>query len=70
MIAANGRLDQAHGVVGRALETVLREAEPDFARVNLSELRRDATFGGPKVPLNGGSNQRAQLVFVHSTHSR
>jgi hypothetical protein len=71
MVALDRRLDETGGIVRSTVETVLRETESDFARLNRGELRRDAAFGRGlrEVPVNSGTDQLAQFVLVHSTHS-
>ena len=73
MIALDRWFDETRRVTGSTIETVLAETKADFARLNRRELRRDSAFGRgfrggcSHMPLNSGTNQRAQLVVVHST---
>jgi hypothetical protein len=76
VIALDRGLDQACRVAGGTFETVLTKGNSDVLAAGVSlkltglcVSKGGLTGRGPHVPLNGGSNQRAQLVIVHSTHS-
>jgi hypothetical protein len=77
MIALDRRFDQARRIAGGSFKLVLPEADRDDwcraaaeGRVSPKLSWNIASGGGvTHVPLNSGTNQRAQLVVVHSTQS-
>ena len=76
VIALHRGLDQARGVAGGTLETVLTKGNgyrwtagvsPRLTGLCVSEGGRRG--GSPKMRLNRLPDERPQIVVVHSTHS-
>jgi hypothetical protein len=67
VVAADGGLDQAHGVVSGSRQRVAAEA--DQKRFNTIVLTRVLTGVLSQVLLDRHPHEGADFVVVHSTHS-